>query len=265
MNGNEAFSRVLIDAQLREAGWNLTDGRSARFEYILPDGTKADYLLSDRDGRGIAVVEAKDNNHPVGGGMQQALAYAEALDVPFVFSSNGDAFSFHDRTGLSHPVECSLSLHEFPTPDALWSRYRAWKGLADDAEKLVRFPYHDDGSGKGPRYYQRIAIQRTIEAIADHGARFVGCNVMYLQDGTRSHFMQFIERQFPAMRSRFERLYARKYPPEAYRKEVQAMVALLQERHGLARRSRPADQARHSEQAPLPTPAQSTFIWSSER
>jgi DNA repair photolyase len=111
----------------------------------------------------------------------------------------------------------------------------------------------------------RRKLERTIEAIADHGARFVGCNVMYLQDGTRSHFMQFIERQFPAMRSRFERLYARKYPPEAYRKEVQAMVALLQERHGLARRSRPADQARHSEQAPPPTPAQSTFIWSSER
>lgn len=127
---------------------------------------RADYVLFSQPHVPIAVIEAKDNNHPVGGGMQQALAYAEALDVPFVFSSNGDAFSFHDRTGLSHPVERSLSLHEFPTPDALWSRYCAWKGLSDDAEKLVRFPYHDDGSGKGPRYYQRIAIQRTIEAIA---------------------------------------------------------------------------------------------------
>jgi type I restriction enzyme R subunit len=127
---------------------------------------RADYVLLYQPHLPIAVVEAKDNHHPVGGGMQQALAYAEALDVPFVFSSNGDAFSFHDRTGLSHPVERTLSLQEFPTPEALWSRYRAWKGLADDAEKLVRFPYHDDGSGKGPRYYQRIAIQRTIEAIA---------------------------------------------------------------------------------------------------
>src|SRR5882672_8765732 len=70
----------------------------------------------------------------------------------------------------------------------------------------------------------RQKIERTIKAIADHGARFVGCNVMYLQDGTRDHFMRFIERDFPAMRPRFERLYAKKYPPEAYRKEVQAMV-----------------------------------------
>ena len=86
--------------------------------------------------------------------------------MPFVFSSNGDAFSFHDRTGLAHPVERILALHEFPSPGELWSRYRAWKGLSDEAEKLVRVPYHDDGSGKEPRYYQRIAIQRTIEALA---------------------------------------------------------------------------------------------------
>jgi type I restriction enzyme R subunit len=127
---------------------------------------RADYLLFYQPNLPIAVVEAKDNNHPIGGGMQQALAYAEALDVPFVFSSNGDAFVFHDRTGLSYPVERVLALHEFPSPGELWSRYRAWKGLSDETEKLVRVPYHDDGSGKGPRYYQRIAIQRTIEAIA---------------------------------------------------------------------------------------------------
>ena len=76
-------------------------------------------------------------------------------------------------------------------------------------------------------------LERTIKAIADHGARFVGCNVMYLQDGTRTHFMKFIEREFPSMRPRFERLYARKYPPEAYRKEVKAMVRVLQQRYGL--------------------------------
>ena len=70
----------------------------------------------------------------------------------------------------------------------------------------------------------RTKLERTIKAIADHGARFVGCNVMYLQDGTRTHFMKFIEREFPAMRPRFERLYARKYPPETYRKEIKAMV-----------------------------------------
>lgn len=79
-------------------------------------------------------------------------------------------------------------------------------------------------------------LERTIKAIADHGARFVGCNVMYLQDGTRTHFMDFIGREFPAMRPRFERLYVKKYPPDAYRKEVQGMVRMLQQRHGLFKR-----------------------------
>jgi DNA repair photolyase len=85
----------------------------------------------------------------------------------------------------------------------------------------------------------RDKLERTIKAIADHGARFVGCNVMYLQDGTRSHFMKFIERDFPAMTPRFERLYARKYPPDRYRNEVRSMVRVLQERYGLARRREP--------------------------
>ncbi len=82
----------------------------------------------------------------------------------------------------------------------------------------------------------RSKLERTIKTIADHGARFVGCNVMYLQDGTRQHFMSFLEREFPAMKPRFERLYAKKYPPESYRKEIKAMVHLLQARYGMSRR-----------------------------
>lgn len=78
----------------------------------------------------------------------------------------------------------------------------------------------------------RSKIERTIKAIADHGARFVGCNVMHLEDGTRAHFMNFLEREFPAMRPRLERLYAKKHAPEQYRRDVKAMVALLQRRHG---------------------------------
>jgi len=127
---------------------------------------RADYLLFYQPHFPLAVVEAKDNKHPMGGGMQQAIAYAEALDVPFVFSSNGDGFLFHDRTGLSTPVERQLSLDEFPTPDDLWSRYQAWKGLSTEADKIARQPYHEDPGGKEPRYYQRIAIQRAVEAIA---------------------------------------------------------------------------------------------------
>jgi type I restriction enzyme R subunit len=126
---------------------------------------RADYLLFYSPNLPLAVVEAKDNNAAVGGGMQQALEYAKALDVPFVFTSNGDGVMFHDRTGLSDQVERFVALEEFPSPSELWSRYRAWKGLSDEVERVVRQPYHDDGSGKEPRYYQRIAIQRTVEAI----------------------------------------------------------------------------------------------------
>jgi DNA repair photolyase len=79
-------------------------------------------------------------------------------------------------------------------------------------------------------------LEHTLKAIADHGARFVGCNVMYLQDGTRTHFMKFVEREFPTMRPRFERLYTEKYPPDGYRKEIQAMVRVLQDRYGLTTR-----------------------------
>jgi DNA repair photolyase len=82
----------------------------------------------------------------------------------------------------------------------------------------------------------REKLERTVKAIADHGARFVGCNVMYLQDGTRTHFMGFLAREFPAMVPKFEKLYAKKYPPDAYRKEVQAMVKVLQARYGVNQR-----------------------------
>jgi type I restriction enzyme R subunit len=148
---------------------------------------RADYLLLYQPNFPIAVVEAKDNASPVGGGMQQALAYAEALDVPFVFASNGDGFVFHDRTGCSTPVEQTLSLDEFPSPAALWTRYRTWKGLTDDTEKLVRFPYHEEVGGKEPWYYQRIAIQRTIEAVA-RGQRRI---LLAMATGTGKTFTAF--------------------------------------------------------------------------
>ena len=104
----------------------------------------------------------------------------------------------------------------------------------------------------------RAKLERTIKAIADHGARFVGCNVMYLQDGTRTHFMKFIEREFPAMLPRFERLYAKKYPPETYRKEVQGMVRVLQERYGLNKRE---DASKPREVVGEPEATQVGFAW----
>ncbi|MBC8121706.1 MAG: DEAD/DEAH box helicase family protein [Gemmatimonadaceae bacterium] len=126
---------------------------------------RADYVLYYQHFP-IALIEAKDNSHAVGDGMQQALDYAVTLDIPFVFSSNGDGFVFHDRTGTSEEMETTLALRAFPAPATLWARYCQWKGLDPEQEKIVLQPYYDDGSGKEPRYYQRNAINATVEAIA---------------------------------------------------------------------------------------------------
>ena len=99
-------------------------------------------------------------------GLQQALHYATILDIPFVFSSNGDGFAFHDRTGTFPKIESHLKLHEFPSPTVLKAHYDQWKGLSEAAQAIVATPYHEDGALKEPRYYQRIAIDRTVEAIA---------------------------------------------------------------------------------------------------
>ena len=105
----------------------------------------------------------------------------------------------------------------------------------------------------------RSKLERTIKAIADHGAQFLGCNVMYLQDGTRTHFMHFIDREFPSMRPRFERLYARKYPPDAYRKEIKGMVRVLQQRYGVDRREE--GENADIEQPKTIDPEQVGFAW----
>jgi len=130
------------------------------------EAKKADYILFHKSNMPIAVIEAKDNNHSVGDGMQQALNYAEILDVPFAYSSNGDAFLEHDRTPNADPVEREIPLDQFPSPAALWNRYRASKGYSPDQEAVVTHDYHTDGSEKSPRYYQLVAINRTIDAIA---------------------------------------------------------------------------------------------------
>src|SRR4051794_15284386 len=129
-------------------------------------GKRADYILYYKPNIPIALIEAKDNTHSAGDGMQQALEYAETLNIPFVFSSNGDGFVFHDRTIASGEVEKTLGLGAFPSPATLWQKYCTWKGITGDAERVVTQDYHDDGSGKGPRYYQQNAINAVVEAIA---------------------------------------------------------------------------------------------------
>jgi len=127
---------------------------------------RADYILYYKPKIPIAVIEAKDNKHTVGAGMQQALEYGAMLDIPFVYSSNGDAFLEHDRTKSTGKIENEIPLESFPSPADLWQRYRTFKSIDENVNTVIHQEYHDDGSGKAPRYYQQIAINRTIEAIA---------------------------------------------------------------------------------------------------
>jgi type I restriction enzyme R subunit len=127
----------------------------------------ADYVLYQEPGVPIAVIEAKDNNHTVSQGMQQALQYSEILDVPSAFSSNGDAFASHNKfPAAGEDIEIQFPLEAFPSSQALWKRYKKYRGIEDQSEDLVLQPYHTDSSGKEPRYYQVEAINRVIETVA---------------------------------------------------------------------------------------------------
>jgi len=175
-----------ITPAILKAGWDLhtqireelsfTKGRIVVRGKLHTRGQqkRADYVLYYKSNIPIAVIEAKENNLSVGAGMQQALDYAETLDVPFVFSSNGDAFLMHDRTGLGERVEQELSLEAFPTPKELWARYCKWKGVnTPEAKNTVEMPYYEDGTGRAPRYYQVNAVNRTIEAVANGSNRIL--------------------------------------------------------------------------------------------
>jgi len=129
-------------------------------------GKKADYVLYYKSNLPIAIIEAKDNNHSVGDGMQQALDYAEILDIPFVYATNGDFFIEHDRTISDGSVERELPLEDFPTPDELWNRYKDYKKINDTTEPIITQDYYVEIDGKEPRYYQQIAINKAVEAIA---------------------------------------------------------------------------------------------------
>jgi len=156
-----------IDTQVREEV-HFTDGRIYVRGRIHTRGERkrADYILYYKPNIPIAIIEAKDNNQSVSSGIQQALGYAVTLDIPFVFSSNGDGFYFHDRTAKTGNIETEIPLDAFPSPQELWQKYRAYKGLADEVEPIVAQDYFLDGTGRAPRYYQQTAINRTVETIA---------------------------------------------------------------------------------------------------
>jgi type I restriction enzyme R subunit len=175
-----------INPAITQAGWNMrtqireevsfTDGRIIVQGKLYARGKqkRADYILYYKPNIPIAIIEAKDNKHKVGDGMQQALEYSEILHIPFVFTSNGDGFVFHDKTGLSAQVEQEIGLHEFPSPEELWAKYSKYKGLdTPEVQNVVTQDYYADDSGMSPRYYQQNAVNRTVEAIAKGQSRII--------------------------------------------------------------------------------------------
>jgi len=169
-----------ITPALEKAGWDkqlqireevtFTDGKIYVRGKITARGSRkrADYILYYKPNIPIAIIEAKDNNHSINAGIQQGLEYARILDIPCIFSSNGDGFLFHDRTATDDNIEIEIGLDEFPTPGQIWEKYKKYKGIyTPEAEKIVSQDYYFDGTNRNPRYYQQIAINRTVEAIAN--------------------------------------------------------------------------------------------------
>ena len=171
----EDIKLQFITPTIEGAGWDRQ--RQIRMEYNFTDGRvivrgnvtargrrkRTDYLLYYKPNLPLAIVEAKDNRHSLGAGMQQGIEYAECLDVPFVYSSNGDGFLEHD---MKRGTERELKLDEFPSPEELWARYKGDTAMTPEQEQLITEPYYFQPGDKTPRYYQRIAINRTIDAIA---------------------------------------------------------------------------------------------------
>nr|WP_206155948.1 type I restriction endonuclease [Chitinophaga fulva] len=169
-----------ITPALEKAGWDkhvqfleevsFTDGKICVRGKVTARGKKgkrADYILYYKPNIPIAIIEVKDNNHTVRAGIQQALDYASVLDIPCIFSTNGDQFLFHNRTSTDEQIETVLELDAFPSPEKLWNIYKQFRGIdTPNGEKIAAQDYYLDTSGRVPRYYQQTAINRTIEAIA---------------------------------------------------------------------------------------------------
>ena len=188
-----------ITPALEKAGWDpitqfleefpLTKGRVVvRGQlHTRAKNKRADYVLFYKPNIPIAVIEAKDNNHTIGDGMQQALEYAGLLHVPFVFSSNGDGFLFHNSIDTAGQIEREIRMIEFPAPETLWRLWCTHKGISQEQEAIVSQDYYSDGGNKTPRYYQLIAINRTIEAIANGQKRIL----LVMATGTGKTFTAF--------------------------------------------------------------------------
>jgi type I restriction enzyme, R subunit len=189
-----------ITPALEKVGWDkliqlkeevtFTDGKIYVKGKLTARGKRkrADYILYYKPNIPVAIIEAKDNKHSVGAGMQQALEYAEILDIPCVFSSNGDGFIFHDRTVSEGKIETELDLESFPSPAQVWEKYKRFKGIeTPEAEKITAQDYYIDSTGREPRYYQQVAINRAVEAIAKKQNRIL----MVMATGTGKTYVAY--------------------------------------------------------------------------
>lgn len=181
LSETDIITKFIIPS-VKAAGWNMMN--QVRQEVKLRDGKvivrgqmgmrttvkSADIVLYHKPNIPLAVIEAKAHKHEMGKGMQQGLDYARLLDVPFIFSTNGDGYIFHDKTNLNQ-LETQLKLTELPTPEELWIKYCIFKNYTDEQLPIITQDYYDDGSGKSPRYYQLQAINKTIEHISSGGKR----------------------------------------------------------------------------------------------
>jgi len=188
-----------ITPALVKAGWDIAT--QIREEYPLTKGRiivrgklhtraqykRADYVLFHKPGIPIAVIEAKDNTHSIGDGMQQGLVYADMLEVPFVFSSNGDGFLFHNKIADDGILERELGLEEFPSAGTLWQWWSLHRGLTEQQESLVTQDYYSDVGDKTPRYYQLLAVNKAVEAIAKGQDRIL----LVMATGTGKTFTAF--------------------------------------------------------------------------
>ena len=178
LSERDIITKYILPA-IEQSGWNkqtqLKEEVSFTAGRIFVKGKKtkrgerkrADIIIYYKPNIPVAVVEAKDNNHTVGAGMQQALEYAGTLDIPVAISSNGDGFVIQYRKNCGNVVTENADLDHFPTPDELWECYKKYNGLVTkEAEETSLSSYFFDSNGRAPRYYQRIAINRTVEAIA---------------------------------------------------------------------------------------------------
>jgi len=198
LSEQDICSKFILPA-VTKAGWDLQTQIREQFSFtagrimvrgktvVRGERKRADFILFHKSNLPLAIIEAKDKNHSIGAGMQQALDYAEALDIPFVYSSNGEAFLEHNRLLKSGKIEKEISLDNFPSPAELYQKYVKLKNIPVKTQEIIEQDYFQELGGKEPRYFQQVAVNRAVEAIAN-GAKKI---LLVMVTGTGKTYTAF--------------------------------------------------------------------------